>query len=118
MEQSNPKSLERFKESLPGFPQLEPVPHLFGIVGALVLAAAFAWFTALGSLTMGMLSMFALWAFFSQIGRACVNMGMQVLHVEPGAGIYAASVLILIGTAMNLAAIIRPIIVEFKAKRK
>jgi hypothetical protein len=117
MEKSNPKSLEKFKESLPGFPQLKPVPHLFAIVGALVLAAVFAWFTPLGSLTMGMLSMFALWAFFSQIGSACVNMGMQVLHVEPGAGIYAASTLILIGTAMNLAAIIRPIVVEFKAKR-
>ena len=117
MEKSNPKSLDKFRESLPGFPQLEAVPHLFAIVGALVLAAAFAWFTALGSLAMGMLSMVALWAFFSQIGRACVNAGMQVLHVEPGAGIYAASVLILIGTAMNLAAIIRPIVVEFKAKR-
>lgn len=118
MEQSNPKSLEKFRESLPGFPQLKPVPHLFAIVGAIVLAAAFAWFTPLGSLTMGMLSMFALWAFFSQIGRACVNAGMQVLHVEPGAGIYAASVLIIIGTAMNLAAIIRPIVVEIKSKKK
>lgn len=118
MEKSNPKSLEKFRESLPGFPQLNAVPHLFAIVGAIVLAAAFAWFTPLGSLTMGMLSMVALWAFFSQIGRACVNAGMQVLHVEPGAGIYAASALIVIGTAMNLAAIIRPIVVEIKAKRK
>jgi hypothetical protein len=42
---------------------------------------------------------------------------MQVLQAEPGHGIYAASVLILIGTAMNLAAIIRPIVVEVKAKR-
>ncbi|SHM67192.1 hypothetical protein SAMN05720472_1921 [Fibrobacter sp. UWR3] len=117
MEKDNPKALDRFRTSMPEFPKLQPMPVLFGIVAALVLAAVFAWFTPLGSLTLGILAMCALWALLAQMGSICANIGMQVLQVEPGHGIYAASVLILIGTAMNLAAIIRPIVVEVKAKR-
>jgi hypothetical protein len=117
MEKDNPKALDRFRTSMPEFPKLQPMPVLFGIVAALVLAAVFALFTPLGSLTLGILAMCALWALLAQMGSICANIGMQVLQVEPGHGIYAASVLILIGTAMNLAAIIRPIVVEVKAKR-
>lgn len=117
MEKDNPKALDRFRTSMPNFPKLLPMPVLFGIVAALVLAAVFAWFTPLGSLTLGILAMCALWALLAQMGEICANIGMQVLQAEPGHGIYAASVLILIGTAMNLAAIIRPIVVEVKAKR-
>ncbi len=117
MEKDNPKALDRFRTSMPEFPKLQPMPVLFGIIAALVLAAVFAWFTPLGSLTLGILAMCALWALLAQMGSICANIGMQVLQVEPGHGIYAASVLILIGTAMNLAAIIRPIVVEVKAKR-
>ncbi len=117
MEKDNPKALDRFRTSMPNFPKLQPMPVLFGIVAALVLAAVFAWFTPLGSLTLGILAMCALWALLAQMGEICANIGMQVLQAEPGHGIYAASVLILIGTAMNLAAIIRPIVVEVKAKR-
>ena len=97
MESDNPKALERFKAHIPEFPKMNAVPALFGIVAALVLAAVFAWFTPLGSL--------------------CHSFGMQVLSLEPSYGIYAASVLILIGTAMNIAAIARPVLVEVKAKR-
>lgn len=117
MEKDNPKALDRFRTSMSEFPKLQPMPVLFGIVAAIVLAAVFAWFTPLGSLTLGILAMCALWALLAQMGSICANIGMQVLQVEPGHGIYAASVLILIGTAMNLAAIIRPIVVEVKAKR-
>lgn len=117
MEKDNPKALDRFRMSMPDFPKLQPMPVLFGIVAALVLAAVFAWFTPLGSLTLGILAMCALWVLLTQMGAICANIGMQVLQVEPGHGVYAASVLILIGTAMNLAAIIRPIVVEVKAKR-
>ena len=117
MEKDNPKAFDHFRPSFPDFPKLKPMPILLGVVAALLLAAIFAWFTPLGSLTLGMFGMFALWAFLAQMGSLCANIGMQVLQVEPGHGIYAASVLILIGTAMNLAAIIRPILVELKAKR-
>ena len=126
MEKKNPKGFDVFRPAVPDFPKLKPMPILYGIVAGLLLAALFAWFTPLGSLTMGMLSMFALWAFIAQMGALCASIAMQVipgdlgeqlLKVDPGHGIYAASAMILIGTAMNLAAIIRPIIVEVQAKR-
>lgn len=123
MEEGNPRSIERFKDFIPNFPKMEPMLHLFGIVAALLLAAVFAllapfgYYASLGSLALGMLSMFSLWAVLSQIGALCNTIGMNVLRVDPGVGIYCASVLILIGTAMNLACIARPIIDDLRAKR-
>ncbi|MBR2197885.1 MAG: hypothetical protein IJ909_05570 [Fibrobacter sp.] len=123
MEEGNPRSIERFKDFIPNFPKMEPMYHLFGIVGALVIAAIFAfiapfgYYASLGSLAMGMLSMFSLWAVLSQIGGLCNSIGMNVLKVEPGVGLYCADTLILIGTAMNLACIARPIVDDLRAKR-
>ena len=123
MQEGNPRSIERFKDFIPNFPKMEPMYHLFGIVGALVIAAIFAfiapfgYYASLGSLAMGMLSMFSLWAVLSQIGGLCNSIGMNVLKVEPGVGLYCADTLILIGTAMNLACIARPIIDDLRAKR-
>ena len=117
MEKDNPKSLDKFKQSIPQFPKLNAVPVLFGVVAALVLAAVFAWITPLGSLTLGILAMTSLWVFISKMAQICGSMGMQVLSVDPSYGVYAASALILIGTAMNLAAIARPVLVEVMAKR-
>jgi len=123
MEEGNPRSIERFKDFIPNFPKMEPMLHLFGIAAALFLAAVFAllaplgYYASLGSLALGMLSMFSLWAVLSQIGALCNAIGMNVLRVDPGVGIYCAGVLILIGTAMNLACIARPIIDDLRAKR-
>jgi len=123
MQNGNPQALEKFKVSMPNFPKMEPVVVLYGVVIALVLAAIFAliapfgYYASLGSLTMGILSMLALWGFLSQMGQMCSSMGMQVLKVDPGPGIYCASGLILIGSAMNLACIARPIVEEIRAKR-
>ena len=123
MEEGNPRSIERFKDFIPNFPKMEPMYHLFGIVGALVVAAIFAfiapfgYYASLGSLAMGMLSMFSLWAVLSQIGSLCNSIGMNVLKVEPGIGLYCADTLILIGTAMNLACIARPIVDDLRARR-
>jgi amino acid transporter len=123
MEEGNPRSIERFKDFIPNFPKMEPVFPLFGIAGALVIAAIFAfisplgYYASLGSLAMGMLSMFSLWVLLSQVGAFCNTIGMNVLKVEPAAGAYCASVLILIGTAMNLACIARPIVDGLRAKR-
>lgn len=103
---------------IPNFPKMEPMPFLWGICIAVLLAAVFALFTPLGSLTMGMLAMFSSWAFLTQLAHICDAFGLPILKLEPGIGIYAASTLILIGTAMNLASIIRPIVAEFKAKKK
>jgi hypothetical protein len=123
MQEGNPRSIERFKDFIPNFPKMEPMYHLFGIVGALVVAAIFAfiapfgYYASLGSLAMGMLSMFSLWAVLSQIGSLCNSIGMNVLKVEPGIGLYCADTLILIGTAMNLACIARPIVDDLRARR-
>lgn len=120
----NPKALDKLKEIALDFPHLKPIPHLYALVGALVLAAIFALmspmglFASLGSLFMGILSMVALWALLLQMGQICNSLGMQVLQVEPGVGIYCASALIIIGTAMNLASIVRPIVVEIRARKK
>ena len=123
MEEGNPRSIERLKDYIPNFPKMEPMSHLFGIVGALAVAAIFAfiapfgYYASLGSLAMGILSMFSLWAVLSQIGSLCNTIGMNVLKVEPGVGLYCADTLILIGTAMNLACIARPIVDDLRAKR-
>ena len=123
MEEGNPRSIERFKDFIPNFPKMEPVLPLLGIAGALVIAAIFAfisplgYFASLGSLAMGMLSMFSLWVLLSQVGAFCNTIGMNVLKVEPAAGAYCASVLILIGTAMNLACIARPIVDGLRERR-
>ena len=103
---------------MPNFPKMEPMNYLWGIAIALLLAAVFAFISPLGSLTMGMLAMFSLWAMLMQLGKLCSAMGIPMLKVDPGVGIYAASALILIGTAMNLAVIVRPIVEEVKARRK
>ena len=123
METGNPKAIDKFKETMPDFPRIQPFYVLYGIVAALVLAAVFAliapfgYYASLGSLALGMMSMFALWAFLAQMGRICGAMGMNVLSVDPASGIYCVSALILIGTAMNLACIVRPIVDEVRAKR-
>lgn len=128
MQEGNPQALEKFKADMPNFPKMEPVYMLLGIVGALVLAAFFAfiapygYYASLGSLAMGILSMVSLWAFLSKMGELCGSMGLrtigvQILKVEPGPGIYCASALILIGSAMNLASIARPVVEDFRAMR-
>lgn len=114
----NKATQDKFLAIMPDFPKMSSMPYLWGIAAAVLLAAVFAFVTPLGSLTMGMLAMFSMWAFLSQLGALSASLGIPMLSVDPGVGIYAASALILIGTAMNLASIIRPMVEEFKAKKK
>ena len=113
----NEATQKKLTAVMPNFPKMEPMTYLWGIAIAVLLAAAFAFISPLGSLTMGMLAMFSLWAMLMQLGGLCSSLGIPMLKVDPGVGIYAASALILIGSAMNLAVIIRPIVEEVKAKR-
>ena len=117
MQEGNSFAMKKFKQSMPNFPKMEPVPFLFAIVAGAVLAGLFACFTPLGSIAMGMLTMVSMWFFLSKLGQLNAAMGLPLLKVEPGVGIHAATFMILIGTAMNLASIIRPIVDEIKAKR-
>ena len=117
MQSGNPAALEKFKEAMPHFPKMEPVSALYAVLIGTVIAAVFALFTPLGSIAMGMITMVAMWFFLAQLGQVNASMGIPLLKVEPGPGIHAASFMILIGTAMNLASIIRPIVEEIKARR-
>lgn len=117
MQEGNPAALEKFKETMPNFPKMEPIVPLYAVLVGAVLAALIALVTPLGSITMGMLTMVSMWFFLAQLGQLNSALGVPLLTVEPGIGIHAASAMILIGTAMNLASIIRPIVAEFKAKR-
>lgn len=118
MQEGNSTIVERFKSTIPNFPKTEPIWQVYAILAGAVLAAIFACITPLGSLTMGMLTMVSMWFLLSQIGRLCASTGVSLIKVEPGAGIYAASAMIIIGTAMNLASLIRPIIAELKARKQ
>ena len=117
MQTGNPAAMDKFRQSMPDFPKLVPYTFLYVILLGAILAAFIAWITPLGSITIGMLTMVSMWFFLAQLGQVNVAMGIPLLKVEPGAGIHAATVLILIGTAMNLATIIRPILTELKARR-
>lgn len=117
MQEGNSASLEKFKETMPNFPKLDPVPFLYAILAGAVLAGLFAWITPLGSIAVGMLTMVSMWFFLSRLGQLNAGLGIPLLKVEPGVGIHAATFMILIGTAMNLASIIRPIVDEIKVRR-
>lgn len=117
METNNPKALERFRTTMPNFPKMEPMPFLYALVIGAFLAAVFALFTPLGSIALGMLTMVSMGAFLAQLSKICSSVGVPMLKVEPGIGLTAATVLIFIGTAMNLATIIRPIVDELKVRK-
>lgn len=117
METGNPTAMQKFRQTMPHFPKMEPLPFLYAIVAGAVLAGLFAWISPLGSIAMGMLTFVSMWFFLSKLGQVNSAMGIPLLHVDPGPGIHAASFMILIGTAMNLASIIRPIVDEIKARR-
>lgn len=117
MQTGNPSAMQKFKQTMPNFPKMEPVPFLYAIFVGAILAGVFALITPLGSIAIGMLTMVSMWFFLAQLGQLNSAMGIPLLKVEPGVGIHAASFMILIGTAMNLASIIRPIVEEFKARR-
>lgn len=117
MEQGNPKALDRFREAMPNFPKVEPMPQLYVLLLGAVLAAVFAWFTPLGSIAMGMLTMVSMGAFLAQLAKLSSMVSIPMLKVDPGIGLDAATILIFIGTAMNLTTIIRPIVDEVKDRR-
>lgn len=118
MVKENPKVLDHFKMQMPNFPQMEPIHHLYGILAAVFLAALFAWFVPLASTVMGLLSMVSLWSLLMKLSQVSDTLGIPLLKVEAGIGLYCASFLILIGTAMNLATMIRPAVLARRARKK
>ena len=118
MVKENPKVLDRFKMQMPNFPKMEPVHHLYGILVAVFLAAVFAWIVPLASTVMGLLSMVSLWSLLMKLSQISDMLGIPLLKVEAGIGLYCASFLILIGTAMNIATLVRPAVLARRARKK
>ena len=117
MVKENPKVLDRFKMQMPNFPKMEPVHHLYGILAAVFLAAVFAWIVPLASTVMGLLSMVSLWSLLMKLSQISDMLGIPLLKVEAGIGLYCASFLILIGTAMNIATLVRPAVLARRARK-
>ena len=118
MIKENPKILDHFKTQMPNYPKMEPVHHLYGIVAAVVLAAVFAWLVPLASTVMGLLSMVSLWSLLMKLSHLSETLGIPLLKIEGGVGLYCASFLILIGTAMNLATLVRPMVIARRERKK
>lgn len=115
----NAESQEQFRKEMkmPNYPKMEPVPVLYAVVVGAVLAGAFAWVTSLGSLIIGLLTLLSTWGIYFQLGAINTGKGMAGLKLEPGVGLYAASALIVIGSAMNIASLLRPIVDDIKVRR-
>lgn len=118
MVRENPKILERFKTQIPNFPKMEPIRHLYGILIAIFFAALFSWFVPLASLVMGLLSMVSLWSLLMKLSQLGDMLGIPLLKIEAGAGLYCASFLILIATAMNISTMVRPAVSARRARKK
>ena len=118
MVKENPKVLDRFKVQMPNFPKMEPVHHLYGILAAVFLAAVFAWVVPLASTVMGLLSMVSLWSLLMKLSQISDMLGIPLLKVQAGIGLYCASFLILIGTAMNIATLVRPAGIARRSRKK
>lgn len=118
MVKENPKTLDHFKSQIPNFPKMEPVHHLYGILAAIFLAAVFSWFVPLASAVMGLLSMISLWSLLMKLTHISDSLGIPLLKIEAGVGLYCASFLILIGTAMNIATLVRPAVLARRERKK
>lgn len=117
MVKENPRTLDHFKSQIPNFPKTEPVYHLYGILAAVFLAAVFSWMVPLASTVMGLLSMISLWSLLTKLTHVSDSLGIPLLKIEAGVGLYCASFLILIGTAMNVATLVRPAVLARRARK-
>lgn len=114
----NSPAINTMKSRLPEYPKLPSMQFLWVILLGALLAAAFALVTPLGSITLGMLTMVAMWGALAKMGEVVSSLGIPMLKAEPGIGLYAATFMIFFGTAMNFVSIIRPIVMELKYRRQ
>lgn len=113
----------KLRESNPeAFKQLEvleqPSYVLYIIFIGILLASIFAWFSPVGSLVMGLCSFSALWIYIDQLSIIFEKMGIgPIIFVEAAHGAYAASMLMIIGFAMNITSIVRPFLDKRREKK-
>ncbi len=88
--------------------RLEKIPVLFGIFVAILVAGLFAFVTPVGSCVMGVMSLISLWIFIQNMPTYILQSGFgMMIEVKPGIGAYCVSMLLIIGIAMSLAAIVK-----------
>lgn len=84
----------------------EPMPVLFILFAGVFAAALFAFLTPVGTLAMGVADLLVLWVFLNRLPAMFEAQDLP-FTVKPAAGAYCVSMLLIIGIAMSLAAIIR-----------
>jgi hypothetical protein len=104
MKAENPKAFE--KNPL----KLESMPVLYGIFAAILVAGGFAFVSPVGSLVLGVASLTGLWFFIYRFMDLVEKSQFGFIVVAPHVGAYCVSMLLIIGIAMSLAFLIRPII--------
>lgn len=80
---------------------------LYLIFLEIFLAAVFAFISPIGSCGFGLAALIALWFFIYQIPTFFVKSGLTFITVKPGLGAYAVSMMLIIGIASSIAAIVR-----------
>lgn len=86
----------------------KPSTPLHVVFLGIALAAIFAWFSPVASFIMGLCSFLSLWIYIEQITILVDKLGMKAfLFVDAAHGAYAASMLMIIGLAMNVASVVR-----------
>ena len=97
----------------------QPSYVLYIIFIGILLASIFAWFSPLGSLVMGLCSFSAMWIYLDQLTIIFEKLGLgAILFAEAAHGAYAASMLMIIGFAMNITSIVRPFLDKRREKKK
>ncbi|MDR1760326.1 MAG: hypothetical protein LBR60_07355 [Fibrobacter sp.] len=77
------------------------------IFASILLAAVCAFFFPFGSLIFGLSAFIGLWYFIYQTSSYFVRIGFPMISVKAGLGAYAVSMMLLVGMATSLAAVIR-----------
>jgi hypothetical protein len=86
------------------------MPVLYGIFAAILVAGGFAFVSPVGSLVLGAASLTGLWFFIYRFMDLVEKSQFGFIVVAPHVGAYCVSMLLIIGIAMSLAFLIRPII--------
>ncbi len=79
------------------------------IFASILLAAVCAFLFPFGSFIFGFSALIGLWFFIHQASSYFVQIGLPVISVKAGLGAYAVSMMLLVGIATSLAAVIRQV---------
>lgn len=104
MKTENPKAFENNPL------KLQSMPVLYGIFVAIFVAGVFAFISPVGSLVLGIASLTGLWFFIYRIMDLVEKSPYNFIQIAPHIGAYCVSMLLIIGIAISLAFLIRPLL--------